>query len=44
MKITNEASLFQSKLTLDTASGEGVTVLLGVDLPSNIDVNDGLQV
>jgi len=44
MKMINEARLFQSKLTLDTASGEAVTVLLGVAPPSKIDVNDGLQV
>ena len=35
--------LFQSKLTLDTASGGEVTVLFGVDPPSNMCVNDGLQ-
>jgi len=44
MKITSEMMLFQSKPTSDTASGDGVTVLFGVDPPSKNDMNDGLQV
>jgi len=44
MKMTSEAMLFQSKPTLDTASGDAVTVALGVDPPSKNVVNDGLHV